>query len=91
MKKISRNPACQIIAGLPHIVLVKGFAKIKDRDFYEFLVKFGEAFGTVTNDDTVRIEDVPENLLECEDVKNGEINSVYYPFAENYAICRRIR
>lgn len=73
----------QIIAGLPHIVLVKGFAKIKDRDFYEFLVKFGEAFGTVTNDDTVRIEETTENLLECEDVKNGEINSVYYPFAVN--------
>ncbi len=73
----------QIIAGLPHIVLVKGFAKIKDRDFYEFLVNFDEAFGTVTKDDTVRIENVPENLLECEDVKNGEINSVYYPFAVN--------
>lgn len=73
----------QSIAGLPHIVLASGFAKIKDRDFYEFLVKFGEAFGTVTEDDTVRIEEVPENLLECEDVKNGDINSEFYPFAVN--------
>lgn len=73
----------QSIAGLPHIVLVNGFVKIKDRDFYEFLVNSGETFGTLTKDDTIRIEETPENLIECEDVKNGEINSVYYSFAFN--------
>lgn len=73
----------QSIAGLPHIVLVNGFVKIKDREFYDFLVNSGEAFGTVTENDTVRIEEVPENLLKCEDVKNGDINSEFYPFAVN--------
>lgn len=73
----------QIIAGLSHIVLVNGFVKIKDRNFYEFLVNFGEAFGTVTKDDTIRIEETPENLLECEEVKQGDIKSAYYPFAVN--------
>lgn len=73
----------QIIAGLPHIALIDGMAKITDNDLYKFLVDLGEQFGTLTNEDKIRIEEVKENLLECEDVKKGEIHSEYYPFAVN--------
>lgn len=73
----------QIIAGFPHIDLVSGMVKITDRDYYNFLVDLGEQFGTLTDEDKIRVEEVKENLIECEDVQKGEINSKYYPFAVN--------
>lgn len=73
----------QIIAGLPHIAFINGMVKITDEEYYKFLVDLGEQFGTLTDEDKIRIEEVKENLIECEDVQKGEINSKYYPFAVN--------
>lgn len=71
------------LAGLPHIAIINGLVKIRDKEYYDFLVNLGEKFGTITDEDTVRIEESAENLIECEDVKNGELNSKYYPFVVN--------
>ncbi len=72
----------QYIAGLPNIALVNGFAKVTDMEFYKFLVETGEKFGTVDKfAERIRIEESKENLLECEEVENGDVNSEYYPFA----------
>lgn len=74
----------QYAAGLPNVRLVKGMAKITDRELYRFLVEMGEKFGTVDKfADRIRIEENRENLLECEEVKNGDVDSEYYPFAVN--------
>lgn len=68
------------LAGLPHISLVNGMAKINDIEFFKFLVNIGERFGT-TSEESIRVETQKENLLNNEEVANGQINSEYYPFA----------
>lgn len=73
----------QELAGLPHISLVDGLAKVTDSDYYKFLIDLGEQFGTVTKDDSIRTEENPQYLLENEEVKKGDVKSQYYPFPLN--------
>lgn len=72
------------LAGLHHVRLVNGTAKVVDFAYYKFLVELGEKFGYHnTKNDTIVIDEKAENLLGDENVINGEINSEFYPFALN--------
>ncbi len=82
IQPVSFDEARQLL-GLPHISFVDGMVKINDKEYFKFLVSVGEDFGTLTNENRVRIESEKENLLNCEEIQSGRLDSEYYPFAIN--------
>ena len=71
------------LAGLPHITLIDGMVKLNDIEFLKFLVSVGEKFGTIDNDGTISVEEVAENIINSEEIREDNIESEYYPFAVN--------
>lgn len=79
IQSVSFSEAEKII-GLNHIAVVDGFVKIRDKEYYEFLVGLGERFGFIDEKGEMYEEKLAENLLNNEEAANGNIGSREYPF-----------
>lgn len=63
-------------AELPHAAVHDGFLKIKDKEFFRFLVEIGEPIGYITKSDEIYIE-AAENLRLLSDEED------FKPFGDN--------
>lgn len=69
-------------AELPHAAVRDGFLKIKDKEFFRFLVEIGEPIGYITKSDEIYIE-AAENLFLLSDEDDFEPLADSSPFVIN--------